>query len=125
MQVLKKFFVNILIGTILILFAVNLIVPRTIAQSSTDEQIHYLTGLELDHMQNGQYQQAMGNIDQIISLNSQMPDVWYERGTMHIAMDNTQSAVTDFQNAKDLYSAQGDSDSAAYMQELIDQYQGS
>lgn len=125
MQVLKKFFVSIFIVTILIIFSVNLIVPRTMAQSSTDEQIQNMTGQELDHMQNGQYQEAIENIDQMISLNSEMPDLWYERGTMHIAMDEIQSAVRDFQNAKNLYSAQGDSDRADYMQELIYQYQGS
>jgi len=120
MQIPKKFFVGLLLGTILILFAVNLIVPKiTMAQ---DDQIQVLTAQELDHMENGQYQEAMGDIDQIINLNSDMPDVHYERGTMHIAMDDPQSAVTDFQTAKDLYSAQGDSYSADYMQELIDQW---
>ncbi|WP_193199653.1 hypothetical protein [Nostoc sp. MG11] len=146
MQISKNLFTGIVlfIGTILILFGVNLIIPQNTAdqdkstyftsqlashhktdvkQNSNTEAIQNLTKKQLEYMENGQYQEALQVINKIIEADPQIPDVYYERGTMHIATNNPLAAIADFQTAEDLYHANGDLGSADRMQRLIDETQ--
>jgi tetratricopeptide (TPR) repeat protein len=77
----------------------------------------------LDQMQRGQFQQALDNLTQVISINPSMPEAYYERGTMHIATNNPQAAIADFQRAIDLYRAKGGSESVDSLQQLIKETQ--
>lgn len=86
-------------------------------------EIQRLSAEALDQMQKGQWQQALNNLTQIININPNMPDVYYERGTMNIATKNPRVAIADFQKALDLFRAMGDSERADSMQELIQETQ--
>jgi tetratricopeptide (TPR) repeat protein len=146
MKASKNFFIGSLffIGTILILLGVGWIVPEnTIAQDkptysvsqvvskqeadvkqkSKSFEVQRLTKKELEYMQNGQYHKALEVINKILEIDPQNPDVHYERGTMHIATNNPLAAISDFEIARDLYSAKEDFDSADKMEQLIDETQ--
>jgi Tfp pilus assembly protein PilF len=72
-------------------------------------EIQRLYAKTLDQMQRGQFQQALNNLTQVININPNMPDVYYERGTMNIATKNPRAAIADFQKALELFRAKGDS----------------
>jgi Tfp pilus assembly protein PilF len=74
-------------------------------------------------MQTGQFQHALNNLTQVININPNMPDVYYERATMHIATKKPGAAIADFQKALDLFRTMGDSESADSMQNLIKETQ--
>jgi tetratricopeptide (TPR) repeat protein len=86
-------------------------------------EIQRLSVEALDEMQRGQFQQALDGLTQVININSNMPEVYYERGTMHIATKNPQAAIADFQRAANLYRTIGDSQSADSMQQLVEETQ--
>lgn len=88
-----------------------------------EKEIHGLSVKVLDQMQKGQFQQALDNLTQVIKINPNMPEVYYERGTMYIATKNPQTAIEDFQRAANLYRTIGDSQSADNMQQLIEETQ--
>jgi tetratricopeptide (TPR) repeat protein len=86
-------------------------------------EIQRLSAEILDQMQTGQFQHALNNLTQVININPNMPDVYYERATMHIATKKPGAAIADFQKALDLFRTMGDSESADSMQNLIKETQ--
>lgn len=88
-----------------------------------EKEIQGLSVKALDQMQKGQFQQALDNLTQVININPNMPEVYYERGTMYIATKNPQAAIADFQRSANLYRTIGDSQSADNMQQLIEETQ--
>lgn len=75
----------------------------------------------LEYMQKGQFQSAINKLTQIVNINPNLSDLYYERGTMYVATNNSQMAIADFQRAESLYKASGDLYSADSMQQLIEQ----
>ncbi|NWF59150.1 MAG: hypothetical protein HXY43_07530 [Fischerella sp.] len=121
-RVLRKLFVGLLlfVGTILIFFGTTLIVPENSAANEAEIQHH--SRQALDHMLKGEHHNAHDKLTHIINhLDPNIPEVYYERGTTHIATDNINAALADYQKAKDLYTAKGDLESAALMQDIIDE----
>jgi tetratricopeptide (TPR) repeat protein len=92
-------------------------------QNGESKEMLRLSRDVLDHMQKGQFQSAINKLTQVININPNLPEVYYERGTMYVATNNSRTAIADFQKAASLYRASGDLYSADSMQQLIEQIQ--
>lgn len=95
-------------------------------QISNQEAIQKISEQALDHMQTGRFEEAGNSLTKVIELmdaeHADLPEVYYERGTMFIGTEDFRSAIADFQSAARIYRSRGEQADAEYMEELAEIY---
>ena len=90
------------------------------------EAIQKISEQALDHMQTGRFEDAGNSLTKVIELmdaeHADLPEVYYERGTMFIGTEDFRSAIADFQSAARIYRSRGEQADAEYMEELAEIY---
>lgn len=60
------------------------------------------------HLQQGNIQQALTDLNQAIEINPNYTSAYYHRGLTHVQLGKKEAAIADFQKAADLSRQQGD-----------------